>query len=1373
MLNSEPILIKDCYIKLERLETFYFSNPSPSILQHSFIDQTVNDALIKKFLDSQKDFIGESQQFKAFINNKQIDKDESHKNQTNLKNKEKLQKLHICHICFKSYNLNCDLRDHVFFAHTAHPTLQETLKVNIVGTEAPIKSQDDFIEDYQTLVRKSVRKRHKNRKYADYDIEDFDISHNNNILSNIIIKKEPIFYSHNDNPCIETHFDQLFDLKSINVNQENHNTFSQNISSQINNDMNDNITLIIPKIEAENDVENQNTSNNNKVCNICGKVFAKRLLLRRHFDSVHLRLRPHLCFECGEKFASKDTLAQHIRTIHEKSRPFLCTLCPGIGKAFTRKQCLTTHIRVAHRDLILNQNNPDIEVIIIDKFSEDPLISQDFLTNNNDEGKMDDIDFVTGIINEPFKMNEDINKNQIKQEHLSMSIGKKKGAKIRLKYYRCHFCGKIFNQEAHLSRHIKSVHQRLKPYKCYLCPKIPPNPALAYDEQLTGSSANISIRDHYERDPSTGHWIKSFSRKEFLIKHIRSVHQGYRAYSCDLCGMKYCDKRDMENHKKKAHSIDSKHLRLQNLGNDTQTPIPRACPYPACSNIVFTSKIHLSKHVKTFHSSSSNIKSYNLGLDEGNKMATPIDKSSALTNRGMDDMNVNNYYGSLMNQDETTPFEDSASFLEDIPNSLPLNIHSPIPLQLKMSSISQLDSIPYPSSQLTDGMLVTDNSLVSPNSLCFACDTCDKLFTNRASLVRHFKSVHENHRAYACRICGRSFNQRPHLERHLASLIHADVLKYACDYCGRRFALKSRLEKHLFDLNYHRDPNYVRVPKYVCYICTPPQALAIGDELDFVPDDSPFSALLADLKKKKAQQGILLTNNDFDHKNFEDFNGQNVKYNFDNDIDYLDESSPKSRRGTGEDKLLASLTSKLISDTLQIQGLDLLIENINNSPPDDQLLINHSGGSDQLIDHHLIQSDQSDPSSDQLLMMDQSPNNNNQQLMVQLDQSEERQIEQDEEELAGYDQEMALMKRQRFDMSGAFNNRVSLRKSRDDSEPMKLSSEMDDNEATTTDDPTKSSFIKDPQVRERLLKIRQSSIVRFGRKKDLVKHLKEVHYGHVNHLVGNVSQINNGIRSNVGELYLETSNNDDQQLDFSSNPHNNMEEDASQSGNNGSVLAQLVQESRFQEQYGTTDQHSDISNLPATATILYQPTASSTTVDENGRSNTANQSMILYPSSVADQFGDRSRKETTMLYHSSGNMGGGGNSSSFIMSNLAALNNSLGAATHRAHLDTLQQRMLMANASPDSPHPSTSTTAPLSADLLLLPIYECKPCRRSFASRVNLKRHEERIHGDPKPVHLCEFCGKVFGYARTLKDHIGIAHPTSSPMDENLERPDY
>ncbi|CAK9291299.1 unnamed protein product [Gordionus sp. m RMFG-2023] len=144
-----------------------------------------------------------------------------------------------------------------------------------------------------------------------------------------------------------------------------------------------------------------------------------------------------------------------------------------------------------------------------------------------------------------------------------------------------------------------------------------------------------------------------------------------------------------------------------------------------------------------------------------------------------------------------------------------------------------------------------------------------------------------------------------------------------------------------------------------------------------------------------------------------------------------------------------------------------------------------------------------------------------------------------------------------------------------------------------------------------------------------------------------------------------------------------------------------------------------------------------------------------------------------MLYHSSGNMGGGGNSSSFIMSNLAALNNSLGAATHRAHLDTLQQRMLMANASPDSPHPSTSTTAPLSADLLLLPIYECKPCRRSFASRVNLKRHEERIHGDPKPVHLCEFCGKVFGYARTLKDHIGIAHPTSSPMDENLERPDY
>lgn len=73
-------------------------------------------------------------------------------------------------------------------------------------------------------------------------------------------------------------------------------------------------------------------------CTICSFQTPKKSTLQRHYKSVHVGRRSHLCHLCGMSFKREDALKQHTNVVHnlKKSLKFKCTLCSRAFKSMVR-----------------------------------------------------------------------------------------------------------------------------------------------------------------------------------------------------------------------------------------------------------------------------------------------------------------------------------------------------------------------------------------------------------------------------------------------------------------------------------------------------------------------------------------------------------------------------------------------------------------------------------------------------------------------------------------------------------------------------------------------------------------------------------------------------------------------------------------------------------------------------------------------------------------------------------------------------------------------------------------------------------------------------------------------------------------------------
>lgn len=76
------------------------------------------------------------------------------------------------------------------------------------------------------------------------------------------------------------------------------------------------------------------------LCDICGKDFKRKDLLRMHFE-MHTGIKQYQCSYCTKAFVTRTYLVMHER-VHSGEKPFACEYC---GKAFNQRTSLKTHIR--------------------------------------------------------------------------------------------------------------------------------------------------------------------------------------------------------------------------------------------------------------------------------------------------------------------------------------------------------------------------------------------------------------------------------------------------------------------------------------------------------------------------------------------------------------------------------------------------------------------------------------------------------------------------------------------------------------------------------------------------------------------------------------------------------------------------------------------------------------------------------------------------------------------------------------------------------------------------------------------------------------------------------------------------------------------
>ena len=103
---------------------------------------------------------------------------------------------------------------------------------------------------------------------------------------------------------------------------------------------------------------------------------------------------------------------------------------------------------------------------------------------------------------------------------------------------------------------------------------------------------------------------------------------------------------------------------------------------------------------------------------------------------------------------------------------------------------SVLFKIPIPS-QLINSRDTTN--MFSSDGVKYPCGQCGKQFSQKGTLVRHLRTVHEEAK-YPCGQCGKQFSQKGSLDEHQRS-VHEGV-KYPCGQCGKQFSQKGNLARH-------------------------------------------------------------------------------------------------------------------------------------------------------------------------------------------------------------------------------------------------------------------------------------------------------------------------------------------------------------------------------------------------------------------------------------------------------------------------------------------------------------------------------------------------------------------------------------------------
>ena len=77
-------------------------------------------------------------------------------------------------------------------------------------------------------------------------------------------------------------------------------------------------------------------------CDLCGRIFSNRDVMRKHVRVVHCNDKSHVCDHCGKGFPKKYLLKTHVQQLHMRQS------CEHCGKSVLNAHFLKLHMVFDH-----------------------------------------------------------------------------------------------------------------------------------------------------------------------------------------------------------------------------------------------------------------------------------------------------------------------------------------------------------------------------------------------------------------------------------------------------------------------------------------------------------------------------------------------------------------------------------------------------------------------------------------------------------------------------------------------------------------------------------------------------------------------------------------------------------------------------------------------------------------------------------------------------------------------------------------------------------------------------------------------------------------------------------------------------------------
>lgn len=386
------------------------------------------------------------------------------------------------------------------------------------------------------------------------------------------------------------------------------------------------------------------------------------------------------------------------------------------------------------------------------------------------------------------------------------------------KRFKCHLCNKGFGVKGNYNAHMAKVHQGDANCPCEFCGKV-----LSDIKSLRSHVMSKHKRDECPFECEI--CGKKFSRSSYLCRHVLDVHKNEEAINgkllqCDRCDEAFKFKVLLEDHMKKKHHfdvlskptkkvscefcgrsvLDRKALRLHILSKHKRDECRYECQI--CGK-KFPRHSVLLRHISGVHKDPEPP----LELSEPKLEEEVVIKQEAETEEIHEDLMSEDENSAKLHDVKTEKTEESclepAELLECSIKEETVDVPDLIHCQDCSTVFESLDECEAHQCKAQD------------ESLPFKCEDCDKRYTRKESLRRHYREEHSGNvmpkvrgQGHTCHVCGVNFDQSYLFRLHMIKAHNevkddseisngGDENKHKCAFCEKRFCRKESVRRHI------------------------------------------------------------------------------------------------------------------------------------------------------------------------------------------------------------------------------------------------------------------------------------------------------------------------------------------------------------------------------------------------------------------------------------------------------------------------------------------------------------------------------------------------------------------------------------------------